>query len=121
MEEQRVRVPPLALASPAVSEELLTCALNASSSSTRPMATARWLSLPSLWEVRHAFLWVRTQHVGAGPFTKIWLENKSQDWKNKYIAGWISLSGVFGGAAELLQAQIGGDPAYQVNTSIVLV
>jgi hypothetical protein len=48
-----------------------------------------------------------------GPFTKIWLENKSQQWKDTFIAGWISMSGVFGGSTELLQAQIAGDPAYQ--------
>jgi len=48
-----------------------------------------------------------------GPFTKIWLETQSQEWKDRYIEGWISLSGVFGGAVELLQGQLRGDPGYQ--------
>eukprot|EP00794_Sanderia_malayensis_P018784 gene18784-20675_t len=50
-----------------------------------------------------------SQSMGC-PFSLIFLYNQSQAWKDKYLASWITISGVWGGAVKALRAYISGDP-----------
>lgn len=44
------------------------------------------------------------------PFSLIFLYKQTQEWKDKYIASWITISGVWGGAVKALIGYISGDP-----------
>merc|ERR1711981_888374 len=55
-----------------------------------------------------------------GPYTKTFLQRQTQAWKNKYIAGWVSMGGVFSGAMELVLNSFSGDPAMKMVSWIKL-
>ncbi len=44
------------------------------------------------------------------PYTLRFLYNQAQEWKDKFLASWITISGVWGGAVKGLRAYISGDP-----------
>jgi len=48
-----------------------------------------------------------------GSYTKIFLQNVDQAWKDKYVAGWQSMGGVYAGAVEIALNMITGDYMYQ--------
>jgi lysophospholipase-3 len=48
-------------------------------------------------------------HSLGGPTTLAFLNSRPSEWKQKYVASLISLSGVFGGAAEMAYSAISGD------------
>jgi len=50
-----------------------------------------------------------SQSMGC-PYTLIFLKRQSQEWIDKYIASWITISGPWGGAVKSLRAYISGDP-----------
>lgn len=47
-------------------------------------------------------------HSLGGPIIKLFLHNKSQSWKNKYINKWFSISGAFGGTPIATRAILTG-------------
>ena len=50
-----------------------------------------------------------SQSMGC-PYTLIFLKRQSQQWIDKYIASWLTISGPWGGAVKALRAYISGDP-----------
>ena len=50
-----------------------------------------------------------SQSMGC-PYSLLFLYRQTQEWKNKYIASWITISGPWGGAVKSLRAYISGDP-----------
>ena len=50
-----------------------------------------------------------SQSMGC-PYSLIFLKRQSQEWIDKYIASWITISGPWGGAVKALRAYISGDP-----------
>ena len=50
-------------------------------------------------------------------YTLWFLNQKSQEWKDKYIAKWIPTAGVFGGAGTGIK-QVWGDILYHLNNKI---
>jgi hypothetical protein len=47
-----------------------------------------------------------------GTIVKSFLENMDQSWKDQYIAGWFSYSGVFAGASDMAYSQMSGESFY---------
>jgi len=47
-----------------------------------------------------------------GTMVKCFLDTMTQEWKDKYIEGWMSYSGVFAGASDMAWSQMSGLPFY---------
>lgn len=67
---------------------------------------------------------VLISHSMGGPLINLLLSKKPQKWKDKYIKGWITINGVFGGSIKAFLLNTFGYsdiiPSYILSTDAIL-